>query len=198
MTITGLPSGPLLSWYGDDFTGAAAEMEAMSLAGLPAVLFFDVPTATQRAKFADYRGIGLAGAARSKSPAWMEANLPRIFQSLMQIGAPISQYKICSTLDSSPAVGSIGKAIEIALPYFSADWIPLVVAAPPIGRYQLFANLFAVADGIGYRLDRHPMSCHPVTPMREADVRVHLGKQTDIRIGLVDYPALRSGRGAGL
>jgi uncharacterized protein YgbK (DUF1537 family) len=196
MTTTGLPSGPLLSWYGDDFTGAAAEMEAMSLAGLPAVLFFDMPTPIQRAKFADYRGIGLAGIARSKSPAWMAANLPRVFQSLAEIGAPISQYKICSTLDSSPVLGSIGKAIEIALPYFRADWIPLIVAAPPMGRYQLFGNLFAVADGIGYRLDRHPLSCHPVTPMREADVRVHLAKQTDIKIGLVDYPTLRSGRGA--
>jgi uncharacterized protein YgbK (DUF1537 family) len=196
MTMTGLPSGPLLSWYGDDFTGAAAEMEAMSLAGLPAVLFFDTPTASQRAKFADYRGIGLAGIARSKNPAWMAANLPRVFQSLAEIGAPISQYKICSTLDSSPVLGSIGKAIEIALSYFEAQWIPLVVAAPPLGRYQLFGNLFAVADGVAFRLDRHPLSHHPVTPMHEADVRVHLAKQTDMKIGLVDYPALRSGRGA--
>jgi len=195
MTAAGLPVGPLVSWYGDDFTGAAAQMEAMSLAGLPAVLFFDVPTAQQRAKFAGYRGIGFAGIARSKSPTWMAENLPRALRSLAEVGAPISQYKVCSTLDSSPQVGSIGRAIEIALPYFSADWVPLFVAAPPMGRYQLFANLFATAGGVGYRLDRHPLSCHPVTPMLEADVRLHLAKQTDLKIGLVDYPNLRSGRG---
>lgn len=196
MTAAGLPVGPLVSWYGDDFTGAAAQMEAMSLAGLPAVLFFDVPTSQQRAKFAGYRGIGFAGIARSKSPTWMAENLPRALRSLAEVGAPISQYKVCSTLDSSPQVGSIGRAIEIALPYFSADWVPLLVAAPPMGRYQLFANLFATAGGVGYRLDRHPLSCHPVTPMLEADVRLHLAKQTNLKIGLVDYPNLRSGRGA--
>ena len=134
MTAAGLPVGPLVSWYGDDFTGAAAQMEAMSLAGLPAVLFFDVPTSQQRAKFAGYRGIGFAGIARSKSPTWMAENLPRALRSLAEVGAPISQYKVCSTLDSSPQVGSIGRTIEIALPYFSADWVPLLVAAPPMGR----------------------------------------------------------------
>ncbi len=65
-----------------------------------------------------------------------------------------------------------------------------------MGRYQLFANFFATAGGVGYRLDRHPVSSHPVTPMLEADVRLHLAKQTNLKIGLVDYPHLCSGRGA--
>jgi 3-oxoisoapionate kinase len=38
-----------------------------------------------------------------------------------------------------------------------------------------------------YRLDRHPsMSKHPVTPADESDLRVHLGKQTNRHIGLID------------
>ena len=197
MTSLVLPDGPLLSWYGDDFTGSSAMIEAMSVAGLPAVLFFDVPTPPQRAEFAHYRGIGLAGVARAQSRAWMKSNLPRFYQALSDVGAPVSQYKICSTLDSSPEIGSIGTALEIALPYLDGEWIPFIAAAPPIGRFQLFGNLFADAHGTGYRLDRHPtMSRHPVTPMHEADVRLHLAAQTDIPIGLVDYPALRAGRGA--
>ena len=67
-----LPEGPLLSWYGDDFTGATAVMEVMSFAGLPAVLFLDVPEADQLAAFSGYRAIGIAGSARSQSRAWME------------------------------------------------------------------------------------------------------------------------------
>ena len=31
------------------------------------------------------------------------------------------------------------------------------------------------------------MSRHPVTPMTEADLRRHLSRQTDKRIGLVDF-----------
>src|SRR6266702_844165 len=43
------------------------------------------------------------------------------------------------------------------------------------------------------RIDRHPMSHHPVTPMHEADLRLHLGAQTARKIGLIDIPTLGSG-----
>lgn len=62
---------------------------------------------------------------------------------------------------------------------------------PALGRYCVFGNLFA-RMGIGsngqiYRIDRHPsMSKHPVTPMNEGDLRIHLGKQTKKKIGLID------------
>jgi len=193
-----LPDGLLVSWYGDDFTGSSAVMEVLTLAGLPSVLFFDIPTPELLAKFAGFRGMGIAGVARSQSPQWMEAHLPPIFKALAQLAAPIVHYKVCSTLDSRPQVGSIGKAVTLGEPQFRSSWIPLLFAAPAIHRYQLFANLFATADGIGYRLDRHPtMSRHPVTPMSEADVRIHLSRQTDAAIGLVDYLALTGGCGDG-
>ncbi len=182
-----LPDGPLVTWYGDDFTGAAAVMEVLTFAGLPAVLFLDKPDEKRLSRFAGYRGIGIAGAARSQGPDWMEENLPPIFAAMQRIGAPVSHYKICSTLDSSPTVGSIGKAIELALPVLGGAWHPLIVAAPRIGRYQAFGNLFASAGGTAVRLDRHPtMSRHPVTPMDEADVRLHLGRQTELPIGLIE------------
>ncbi|MCB1490388.1 MAG: four-carbon acid sugar kinase family protein [Rhodobiaceae bacterium] len=190
----GLPAGLLLAWYGDDFTGSSAVMEVLTFAGLPAVLFFDVPTPEQLATFSGYRAIGIAGTARSSSPRWMEEHLPPVYRALDALGASLVHYKICSTFDSSPTVGSIGKAIDLAAPVFRPDWIPLLVAAPEMNRYQAFGNLFASVDGVGYRLDRHPtMSHHPATPMDEADLRVHLGKQTDRRIGLVDLAAIKAG-----
>lgn len=193
-----LPAGPLVSWYGDDFTGAAAVMEALTFGGVPSVLFLDIPTPQRLAAFAGYRGIGIAGVARSKDPAWMERHLPPAFAALAGLGAPIAQYKICSTLDSAPEVGSIGKAVDLAVPVLGGAWHPFVVAAPAIGRWQCFGNLFAAFGGAVHRLDRHPtMSRHPVTPMHEADVRRHLARQTDRAFGLVDVTALRSGRGEG-
>ncbi len=191
-----LPDGPLLAWYGDDFTGATAVMEVMSFAGLPSVLFFDIPTREQFQRFAGYRAIGIAGIARSKSPDWMDSNLPNIYRALATVGAPISHYKFCSTLDSSETVGSIGRAADLAVPILGGSWHPLVIGAPEVKRYQAFGNLFAAVDGVAYRLDRHPtMSRHPVTPMSEADVRRHLAKQTGIPIGLVDFIALAAGKG---
>ncbi|MCP4383016.1 MAG: four-carbon acid sugar kinase family protein [Hyphomicrobiales bacterium] len=195
-TDPGLPDGPLVAWYGDDFTGAAAVMEVMTFAGLPAVLFFGIPTAAQLARFDGYRGFGIAGVARSKPPAWMDEHLPEIYQTLASLGAPINHYKVCSTFDSSPTVGSVGRAVELGAAILGGDWYPLLIAAPAIGRYQAFGNLFAVADGVVYRIDRHPtMSRHPVTPMDEADVRLHLARQTDLAVGLVDLVALNGDGG---
>jgi len=57
----GWPDGPLLAYYGDDFTGSTDAMEAMTAAGVPTVLFLAVPDAALRARFPDARCIGIAG-----------------------------------------------------------------------------------------------------------------------------------------
>ena len=194
MTVNALPDGLLVAYYGDDFTGSTSVMEVMTFAGLPTVLFLDMPTDAQVARFAGYRSIGIAGVARSQNPAWMDDHLPPVFHKLAALGAPIAHYKVCSTFDSAPHVGSIGRAIDLAVPILGGAWCPLVTAAPAIARYQAFGNLFAAVGGVGYRIDRHPtMSRHPVTPMDEADLALHLAKQTDRSIGLVDLVAMKRG-----
>jgi len=191
-----LPDGVLLGFYGDDFTGSTAAMEVLSFAGVPTALFLTAPTDAQLARFAGYRGIGIAGIARSQSPAWMAKKLPSIFAALARLKAPVTHYKVCSTFDSAPHIGSIGQAIDLAAPVLGGAWHPMVVGAPAIGRYQAFGNLFAVAGGTHHRLDRHPtMSRHPVTPMDEADLCRHLAKQTALPIGLVDLVAMKRGDG---
>jgi uncharacterized protein YgbK (DUF1537 family) len=192
-----LPDGPLVAWYGDDFTGASAVMEVLTFAGFPSVLFFDVPTPEQRARFGDLRGVGIAGDARARPPEWMERELPRVFAALRAVGAPVVHYKVCSTFDSAPHVGSIGKAVDVALAEaWVPAWVPMVVAAPAIGRWQAFGTLFARAPGGIHRLDRHPtMSVHPVTPMHEADVTRHLAAQTRRLVTLIDFVTLKAGGG---
>jgi 3-oxoisoapionate kinase len=196
-TTSGLPEGPLVAWYGDDFTGAAAVMEVLTFAGLPSVLFFDLPTPAQLARFAGLRGIGIASTARAEGPDWMDANLPRAFTALRNLDAPISHFKMCSTLDSAPEVGSVGRTIDLAAPIFGNAWIPVLVAAPPMRRYQAFGNLFASGLGGVTRLDRHPvMARHPVTPMDEADVARHMSRQTARRFGLIGLEELATSSGA--
>jgi 3-oxoisoapionate kinase len=195
MTAFRLPDGPLVAFYGDDYTGSSAAMEALAFAGLQTMLFLEPPTPQRLAASAHCRGIGIAGVARSQDNAWMERNLPPIFGTLAGIGAPISHYKVCSTFDSAPHIGSIGRAIDLAVPWLGGDWHPMVVASPAMGRHQAFGNLFASVHGVGHRLDRHPtMSCHPVTPMDEADLGRHLARQTKRPIGLVDIVAMTTGK----
>lgn len=192
MTSPTLPAGRLLSWYGDDYTGSAAVMEVLSFGGLDSVLFLDIPTPAQLAAFPNARAIGIAGVARSETPAWMDRHLPQVFTALAGLGPALAHYKVCSTLDSSPQIGSIGHAVDIAIPILGGDWVPTLVAAPPMRRFQAFGHLFAgTGDGI-YRLDRHPvMSRHPVTPMHESDVARHLALQTAIPTGCIDLMSLR-------
>jgi len=176
-----LPEGLLVAWYGDDFSGAAAVMEVLAFSGVPAMLFLDVPTLSQLADYPDVRAIGVASTARAWSPEQMARKLPIAFESLLALKPEILHYKICSTLDSSPAVGSIGCAIEIGATLTNASAVPVLVAAPQMRRYQIFGHLFAGFDDEVYRLDRHPvMACHPVTPMKESDVAQHISEQSDL------------------
>lgn len=184
-----------ITYYGDDFTGASAVMEVLSFAGIPTMLFMDVPDESVLADYPDIQAFGVAGVARSRDPEWMQTNLPSMFSALHQFGAPILHYKTCSTFDSAPHIGSIGKATELGHSVRECDWIPLVVGAPEMGRYQAFGNLFAVTDDKIYRLDRHPvMSRHPVTPMDEADLGRHLAAQTEFPVGVVSLADMHAGK----
>lgn len=181
----------LYAFYGDDFTGSTDVLEQLAEGGVPAVLFLRVPDEALRARFADVRAIGIAGDSRSRSPDWMEANLPAAYAALGE--AAIVHYKTCSTFDSSPDVGSIGRALDIGLRGFEGR-AAIAVGAPHLRRYVAFGNLFAAAGETVYRIDRHPtMSRHPVTPMHEADLIRHLAGQTEAKIALVSLETLRGG-----
>ena len=186
----------LLAYCGDDFTGSTDALEALTLAGVPTVLFFSPPDAAALARFPGVRAVGLASPARGRDPAWMRQHLAPALAALARLGAPVLQYKVCSTFDSSPAIGSIGCAIDLGVPLMPGTWSPTVVGVPRLGRYQAFGHLFAVAQGAGHRLDRHPtMARHPVTPMGEADLRRHLATQTGRPLALVDFTQLKRGEG---
>jgi uncharacterized protein YgbK (DUF1537 family) len=186
-------TGPLFSFYGDDFTGSTDALEALAANGVPAVLFLDPPDPQRLSAFPACRAIGIAGESRSRDPEWMSANLPAVFASLKALRAPICQYKVCSTFDSSPSIGNIGRALDIGQAEFSTPWVPIAVAAPHLARFVLFGNLFAAGAGAIHRIDRHPtMRRHPVTPMTESDLRLHLAAQTDAPVALLDILALQS------
>lgn len=185
----------LYAWIGDDFTGSTDVLECLAEGGVPAVLFLRPPTPEMLAAFPQARAIGLASDARSRPPEWMDAALPAMFDGLRAFGAPVLHYKTCSTFDSAPHRGSIGRAMELGLAAMGGP-VPILVGAPDLRRYLIFGTLFAAAGDTVFRIDRHPtMAHHPATPMHEADLRRHLAAQTDLPIGLIDLPTLQSGGG---
>ena len=187
----------LLAFYGDDFTGSTDALEFITRAGARTILFTEPPTVEQLKAFPDLSAFGVAGKTRALPPEEMEQILLPAFEKMKATGATHVHYKVCSTFDSSPTTGSIGKAIDCGAIIFNNKIIPVLGGMPALGRFCVFGNLFAKmgigSEGKIYRLDRHPsMSKHPVTPADESDLRLHLGKQTNKKIGLIDIIQLKS------
>jgi uncharacterized protein YgbK (DUF1537 family) len=177
----------LLTYYGDDLTGSTDSMEALVLGGVPTVLFLEPPDKTQLERFPGVRAVGLAGVSRTMTPDEMDQRLPPDFEKLKELNSPLLHYKVCSTFDSSPEIGSIGRAIDIGMGIMDNPPVFVAVGAPKLRRYVVFGNHFATAGEVTYRLDRHPtMRVHPITPMKESDLRLHLGEQTPRSIDLID------------
>jgi len=186
----------LLAYYGDDFSGTTATAEALYECGVPTVIFTEPPDPMLLARsFPAVRAVGVAGLARTLPVREMQPALTPVFEAFKRYHPPLVLYKVCSTFDSSDQTGSIGRAMEIGRNLFSPSLIPILPAAPKLGRYTVFGHHFAaLGDGEVYRLDRHPsMRSHPVTPMDESDLRLHLRRQTSLEIGLINLLDLNRG-----
>jgi uncharacterized protein YgbK (DUF1537 family) len=175
------------AFYGDDFTGSTDALAQFSRCGLRSVLLVELPPADELRKLAsEYDVIGVAGIARSLAPDEQEAEIRPILTALHGLGPRVVQYKICSTADSSPELGSLGRALEVARSIFGPAVVPVLAAQPELGRYTAFSHHFAAEAGTIHRLDRQPtMANHPATPMTESDLRLHLAAQTDLRVGAI-------------
>ena len=182
-------SGLRLAFYGDDFTGSVDVLLQLTRAGWRSRLFLGLPSDTElAAAAAEVDAVGIAGIARSLPTDRIEAEVRPALTALAALGPRIVQYKACSTADSSPTVGSLGRVIEVARELFGDACVPVLFAQPDFGRYTAFGHHFAAEGGTVYRLDRQPtMSNHPVTPMRESELAKHLSLQTELPIGSVHH-----------
>ena len=184
----------IAGFYGDDFTGSTDSLGEFGRFGLTAILLLRPPAREELERYArSYDVVGVAGTARSLRSEAIDAEIAPVFARFASAGARLFQYKVCSTFDSSPAIGSFEPPIRLGREHFGNVPVPVAPAQPTFGRYTLFANHFANFGGTVYRLDRHPgMSKHPSTPMHEADLRLHLARQTTLPIGHLPITALRS------
>jgi len=137
----------LLSYYGDDLTGSTDVMEAWPPTAWPTVLFIREADAGARPAFRrvpgdrpgrdqPQRDPGLDGSASHPALAWLKG-----------LEARFCHYKVCSTFDSHPRIGSIGRAIEIGPARLRQRRVSLVVGAPQLRRYTAFGTLFAAYQG---------------------------------------------------
>ncbi len=188
----------LMAFYGDDFTGSADAMEALTVNGVRTALFLGHPTEERlNEKLSNLQAVGISGTSRTMTPAQMDNELPAQLKLLNGLGPRLIHYKVCATFDSSPRIGSIGHAADIAFGMIKPASGVIVQGIPLLGRYIAFGNHFTVYGDQRYRLDRHPvMSKHPITPMDEGDIRVHFSKMSDKSVALIDLVHLEEPRQA--
>src|ERR1051326_4532907 len=111
----------LICFYGDDFTGSTDALESLSQAGIRTVLFTKPPTQAQLAEYPGLQAVGVAGMTRSMRVADMKKELRHALAALRALNPRYVHYKVCSTFDSSPTVGSIGAVIDLAWEIFRPD-----------------------------------------------------------------------------
>jgi uncharacterized protein YgbK (DUF1537 family) len=170
---------PQIGFLADDLTGASDVLAQAHAFGLGAALVLD----PKRVSSTTGDVVGIAGPARSLAGRELDEAIRAGLIQLAGLDLTVLLYKVCSTFDSSPTTGSIGRAIELMHEQFPGYGpMPVVPAQPAFGRYTAFSQHFGVHNGLAHRLDRHPvMSHHPATPMDEADLRLVLASQLTSR-----------------
>ncbi|WP_211099947.1 four-carbon acid sugar kinase family protein [Acuticoccus kandeliae] len=176
-------------FLGDDFTGASDSLATYARGGWRARLVLD---AAEGRDPAGLDAMGLPTDLRSLAPQRAVAEVARLWPRIAEADPRILHFKVCSTFDSGPEIGSIGAVVAALRERFRPDIVAVIGGQPSLGRYCAFGNLFARGpEGAVHRIDRHPvMSRHPVTPMNEADLRRHLALQGLDGLTLVPLTAL--------
>jgi len=100
-------------------------------------------------------------------------------------------FKYCSTFDSTED-GNIGPVADALADALQVQGVVVCPAFPAAGRTVYQGHLF-VFDKL---LNESGMENHPLTPMRDANLRRVLSRQTSGQAGLVSHAVVSAGDGA--
>lgn len=170
----------------DDFTGASDIALTLAEAGMSVAQFIGVP----KGDAAPELDAGVV-ALKSRTAPVEEAIAASLAacEWLCAQGAKQIVLKVCSTFDST-AKGNIGPVLDALAQRLNAGPVIVCPAFPENGRSVYQGHLF-VGDRL---LNESGMQDHPLTPMKDADLRRVLAAQSGREIGLI--PALSVLEGA--
>jgi uncharacterized protein YgbK (DUF1537 family) len=178
----------LLGAIADDFTGASDLANTLARGGMRTTQFIGIPATADD-------GGAEAGvvALKSRTIAAGEAVRQSLAACdwLLARGCTQILFKYCSTFDSTPD-GNIGPVAEALIEKLGAD---IAVACPafPTNKRTIYQGHLFVGDR---PLNESGMEHHPLTPMKDADLRRVLRAQSKGEVGLVAWPVVAQGAGA--
>jgi uncharacterized protein YgbK (DUF1537 family) len=175
----------MLGAIADDFTGATDLANTLVRQGMRTVQLIGVPS---RAAPEEVDAVVVALKSRTiPAPEAVRHSLAAL-DWLRGAGARQILFKYCSTFDSTDR-GNIGPVADALLQALGADLTVFCPAFPENGR-TIYRGYLFVGDVL---LSESGMRDHPLTPMRDANLRRVLGRQTPHTVGLVPLDAVSRG-----
>ena len=170
----------------DDFTGASDIALTLAEGGMRTAQFVGVPDDDT-----DVEAGVVALKSRTIPVADAIAQSIAACDWLLSQGAEQIVFKVCSTFDSTDA-GNIGQVAEALGDHLKAQHILTCPAFPANGRSVYMGHLF-VNDML---LNESGMQDHPLTPMKDADLRRVLARQTTWPVGHLPHAIVAQGAAA--
>jgi uncharacterized protein YgbK (DUF1537 family) len=178
----------ILGCIGDDFTGSSDLANTLAKAGMRTVQYSGVPGGKAGA---DIEAGVIALKSRTIPAAEAVAKSLEALEWLKAQGCRQFYFKYCSTFDSTDE-GNIGPVAEALADALGAQTVIACPAFPTTGRTVYQGHLF-VGDRL---LSESGMENHPLTPMRDADIRRVLARQSKSAVGLILYAVVARGAAA--
>ncbi len=177
-----------LGCIGDDFTGSSDLANTLAKAGMRTVQYTGVP-ATPAAP--DVQAGVVALKSRSIDPDEAVRLSLEALRWLQAQGCEQFFFKYCSTFDST-AKGNIGPVADALAAALDAHKVIVCPAFPGAGR-SIYQGYLFVKDRL---LNESGMENHPLTPMKDADLRRLMAAQSQHSVGLIPAEAVFQGRAA--
>jgi len=175
----------ILGCIADDFTGASDVANTLAKDGMHTVLYSGIPSVAAR-KEVDAGVVALKTRTMPATDA-IVSSLAAL-EWLRSQGCRQFLFKYCSTFDSTDR-GNIGPVAEVLASVLNAQAVVACPAFPSTGRTVYQGHLF-VADRL---LSDSGMQNHPLTPMRDPDIRRVLSSQSTVPVGHLPHEVVRLG-----
>jgi uncharacterized protein YgbK (DUF1537 family) len=177
-----------LGCIGDDFTGSSDLANTLAKAGMRTVQYTGVP-ATPAGP--DVQAGVVALKSRSIDPDEAVRLSLEALDWLRAQGCEQFFFKYCSTFDST-AKGNIGPVADALAAALDAHKVIVCPAFPGAGR-SIYQGYLFVKDRL---LNESGMENHPLTPMKDADLRRLMAAQSQHSVGLIPAETVFQGRAA--
>lgn len=173
----------------DDFTGASDLADTLVNSGLSTILLLGLPDGGKLpAAAADAEAVVIALKTRSIPAAEAVSQSLTAARLLRAAGCGHLFFKYCSTFDSTDA-GNIGPVADALLEEVGGDFTLFCPAFPKAGR-KIFNGYLFVGPVL---LSESGMQNHPLNPMTDPNLVRVLQRQTEGKVGLIDFAAVSRG-----